>query len=99
LDQIPVCTAYEVGGERITYMPASTRRMEAIKPIFEVLPGWKKSTQGISCISKLPPEAQHYLAFLEEKTGVEIGSVSNGPERNETMIVQGSKLEKLLGAC
>jgi adenylosuccinate synthase len=96
LDEIPVCIAYEVGGERITHMPASTRRMEAIKPIFEVLPGWKKSTQGISCIDKLPPQAQRYLEFLEEKTGVEIGSVSNGPERNETMIVQGSKLQKLL---
>ena len=39
---------------------------------------------------------QQYLRFLEEKTGVEIGSVSNGPERNETMIVEGSKLERLL---
>jgi adenylosuccinate synthase len=34
---------------------------------------------------------------LEERTGVEIGSVSNGPERNETMIIPGSRLEKLLG--
>jgi adenylosuccinate synthase len=96
LDAIPVCVAYEVAGERITHMPASTRRMEAIQPIFESLPGWKRSTQGVSCISKLPTEAQRYLRFLEERTGVEIGSVSNGPERNETMIVQGSKLERLL---
>jgi adenylosuccinate synthase len=44
----------------------------------------------------LPDRAKEYLKFLEEKTGVEIGSVSNGPERNETMIVPGSKLEKLL---
>ncbi len=98
LDEIPVCVAYEVGGERITHMPASTRRMEVIKPIFETLPGWKRSTQGVSCIDKLPAQAQQYLKFLEEKTGVEIGSVSNGPERNETMIVQGSKLERLLSA-
>jgi len=98
LDQIPVCVAYEVAGEVITYMPASTRRMEAIKPIFETLPGWKKSTQGVSAIDRLPSEAQQYLRFLEERTGVEVGSVSNGPERNETMIVKGSKLERLLGA-
>ncbi len=96
LDEIPVCVAYEVGGETITHMPASTRRMELIKPIFETLPGWKKSTQGVSCIDRLPLEAQRYLEFLEKRTGVEIGSVSNGPERNETMIVQGSKLERLL---
>jgi adenylosuccinate synthase len=97
LDQIPVCVAYEVNGEIITHMPASTRRMEAIKPIFETLPGWKKSTQGIACIDKLPAGAQAYVKFLEEKTGVEIGSISTGPERNETMIVQGSRLERLLG--
>lgn len=97
LEQIPVCVAYEVAGEVITHMPASTRRMEAIKPVFEILPGWKKSTQGVSRIGDLPSEAQQYLRFLEKKTGVEIGSVSNGPERNETMIVEGSKLERLLG--
>ncbi len=96
LDEIPVCVAYEVDEKVITHMPASTRRMEAIKPVFEKLPGWKKSTQGITSLSQLPAEARRYLDFLESKTGVEIGSVSNGPERSETMIVSGSKLENLL---
>jgi adenylosuccinate synthase len=96
LESIPVCVAYEVDGKTVTQMPASTRRMAAIKPIFEKLPGWKRSTRGITSLSQLPPHAQDYLKFLEEKTGVEIGSVSNGPERNETMIVPGSKLEQLL---
>src|SRR5579875_2057925 len=89
LDVIPVCVAYEVDGKVITHMPASTRRMEAIKPLFERLPGWKQSTQGIANLADLPGRAKDYLKFLEERTGVEIGSVSNGPERNETMIVPG----------
>jgi adenylosuccinate synthase len=96
LEEIPVCVAYEVDGKVVTQMPASARRMEAIKPVFERLPGWKTKTQGIAEISTLPGTAQSYLKFLEAQTGVEIGSVSNGPERNETMIVPGSKLEKLL---
>jgi adenylosuccinate synthase len=96
LEEIPVCVAYEVDGKVVTLMPASTRRMEAIKPVYERLPGWKTKTQGIAQIDKLPAAAQNYLKFLERQTGVEIGSVSNGPERNETMIVAGSKLEKLL---
>ncbi|MDQ2775076.1 MAG: adenylosuccinate synthetase, partial [Acidobacteriota bacterium] len=78
------------------HMPASTRRMEAIKPVFERVPGWKQSTRNASKLSDLPKQARDYLNFLEEKTGVEIGSVSIGPERNETMIVSGSKLERLL---
>jgi len=77
-------------------MPASTRRMESIKPIFEHLPGWKSSTRGMTQLKDLPTKARDYLRFLEEKTGIEVGSVSNGPERNETMIVPGSKLERLL---
>jgi adenylosuccinate synthase len=96
LEEIPVCVAYEVDGNVVTQMPASTRRMEAIKPVYERLPGWKTRTQGIAQIDKLPAAAQDYLKFLEARTGVEVGSVSNGPERNETMIVAGSKLEKLL---
>jgi adenylosuccinate synthase len=96
LDEIPVCVAYEVDGTVITHMPASTRRMEAIKPVFERVPGWKQSTRNGTKLGDLPKQAQDYLNFLEEKTGVEIGSVSIGPERNETMIVSGSKLERLL---
>ena len=96
LDEVPVCVAYEVDGKVITHMPASTRKMDAIKPVFERVPGWKTKTQGITHLSDLPARARDYLRFLEEKTGVEIGSVSNGPERSETMIVPGSKLEQLL---
>jgi adenylosuccinate synthase len=96
LEEIPVCVAYEVDGQVITHMPASTRRMEAIKPVFEALPGWRQATRGIADLKNLPSAARGYLNFLQEKTGVEIGSVSNGPERSETMIVPGSRLEKLL---
>jgi adenylosuccinate synthase len=67
-----------------------------IKPVFEKLPGWQTKTQGVAQMDKLPKPAQNYLKFLAERTGVEIGSVSNGPERNETMIIPGSKLDKLL---
>ena len=96
LDEVPVCIAYEVDGARITHMPASTRRMEAIKPVYERLPGWKQSTRNASTIDQLPAAARRYLDFLEAKTGIEVGGVSIGPERNETLTVPGSKLQELL---
>jgi adenylosuccinate synthase len=96
LDQVPVCVAYEVDGKVITQMPASTRGMEAIKPVFEYLPGWKQSTRNATRLDHLPRQARDYLNFLEQKTEVEVGSVSIGPERNETMIIAGSNLERLL---
>lgn len=96
LESIPVCVAYEIEGKKVTHMPSSTRGMETIRPVYEHLPGWKTTTRGTTTLSALPPQAKEYLRFLEGKTGVEIGSVSNGPERSETMIVPGSKLERLL---
>jgi len=44
----------------------------------------------------LPERARAYLKFLEDKTGVEVGGISTGPERNETIIRAGSKLERLI---
>ena len=96
LPTVPVCVAYEVDGKQMTQMPASTRRMEAVRPIFEYLPGWNQPTRDIRAVADLPPQAQAYLQFLEDRTGVEVGAVSNGPERNETLFVRGSVLERLL---
>jgi adenylosuccinate synthase len=97
LDEIPVCIRYRLKGEEVTEMPATYRALEAIEPVYEKLPGWRTSTRGISRFDELPAEARSYLRFLEERTGVEVGGVSTGPERNETIIRSGSKLERLIG--
>ena len=97
LAEIPVCTGYKVNGKQTHEMPASIREIESIEPIYKVLEGWHCSTKGTSSFDELPEKAKTYLNFLEEKTGVEVGCVSNGPERSETIVRVGSKLEKLLG--
>ncbi len=97
LDEIPVCVRYRLKGEEVTEMPATYRALEAIEPVYEKLPGWRTSTRGISRFDELPAEARSYLRFLEDRTGVEVGGVSTGPERNETIIRAGSKLERLIG--
>jgi adenylosuccinate synthase len=71
--------------------------MEQVEPVYEELPGWPVPTSGMTSYDALPREARDYVAFLEERTGVEVGCVSTGPERNQTMIRPGTKLEKLLG--
>ena len=78
-------------------MPATNREIAAIEPVFEKLPGWKRSTRGTSSYDALPHQAKDYVMFLAQQSGVEVGSVSTGPERNETMILKGSRLESLLG--
>lgn len=95
-DAIPVCVAYRCGGRELPSMPATVAEIERIEPVFESVPGWKTSTFGIDSYENLPPRAKDYLAFLESRTGVEAGCISTGPERNQTIVRPGSRLEKLL---
>jgi adenylosuccinate synthase len=97
LEEIPVCTGYRLRGAEVTEMPATYRALEEIEPVFETLAGWRTPTRGIAQYDELPERARAYLKFLEDSTGVEIGGVSTGPERNETIIRAGSKLERLIG--
>lgn len=97
MSTIKVCTAYEVNGELMDAMPPENALMEKIEPVYEELPGWSTPTANVTSYDELPKEAKDYIAFLEEKTGVEVGCVSTGPERTQTIVRSGSKMEKLLG--
>jgi adenylosuccinate synthase len=97
LEEIPVCTGYRVDGAPVNEMPATYRGLEAIEPVYQNLPGWRSVTRGIVKYEDLPAAARDYLEFLEARTGVEIGGVSTGPERNETILRPGSKLDRLIG--
>lgn len=97
LGELKVCTAYRVHGEVTEEMPAANLLLEQVEAVYETLPGWDAPTSGITRYEDLPQTARDYIAFLEERTGVEIGAVSTGPERSETIVRPGSKLGKLLG--
>jgi adenylosuccinate synthase len=87
LDEIPVCTGYEIDGKRVDTMPADVRGLESIKPVYTKLKGWKQSTMDAKEFGDLPKLAQEYLRFLEGESGAKIGMVSTGPDRDQTMIL------------
>ena len=60
-------------------------------------PAGKPLPSGSHAYDALPAKAKDYLAFLESRTGVEVGSISTGPERNQTIVRAGSKFQKLVG--
>jgi adenylosuccinate synthase len=95
-DKIPVCVGYRAGGRELSEMPPTVAEIETIEPVYECMPGWSTSTFGISSYDKLPVKAKEYLAFLESRTGVEVGCISTGPERNQTIVRPGSRFEKLV---
>lgn len=82
LDEIPVCTGYEIDGEVTTEFPV-TSRLEKAKPVLEVLPGWKCDIRGIRKYEDLPENCRRYVEFVEEKIGFPITMVSNGPGRED----------------
>lgn len=97
LPEIPVCVSYRVDGKLTSEMPATFREMLTVEPVYEKVPGWQASTRGCSSFDALPGKAQDYIGFLESRTGVEVGCISTGPERTETIVRSGSKLANLFG--
>lgn len=90
LDEIPVCTGYEIDGEITTQFPV-TCKLEKAKPVLELLPGWKCDIRGIRTYEELPENCRKYIEFIEEKIGYPITMVSNGPGR-EDIIYRESRL-------
>jgi adenylosuccinate synthase len=86
LDAIPVCTGYRFEDATLAEMPADTAVLEACEPVYEVLPGWKASTEGVRDWKALPENARCYVERLSELVGAEIGLVSTGPDRDHTVI-------------
>lgn len=93
LDEIKVCTGYEIDGEKVDTFPAVSNDLRQIKPVYETLEGWKSETLGITKIEDLPEKARAYVDFLSDSIGVEIGLISTGPERDQTIILQDSVME------
>src|SRR5881398_1544943 len=92
LDEIKVCVGYNLNGKKCESLPAVSQDLRRVEPIYETLPGWKSETLGITDLRELPPKAREYINFLSNQIGVEIGLVSTGPERSQTIIVRESAL-------
>ncbi|WP_254031031.1 adenylosuccinate synthase [Planktothrix agardhii] len=88
LDEIKVCIAYDIDGERCEHFPSSARTFARCEPIYETLPGWKESTADCRKLEDLPQTALDYLKFLAELMKVPIAIVSLGASRDQTIIVE-----------
>ncbi len=82
LDEIPVCTGYEIDGKVTTDFPV-TAMLEKAKPVWKVLPGWKCDIRGIRDYAELPENCRNYVEFIEGQIGYPITMVSNGPGRGD----------------
>ena len=93
LEEIKVCVGYEIDGEKVDTFPAVSLDLQQIKPVYETLEGWKSETLGTTKLEDLPTKAREYVEFLSNSIGVEIGLISTGPERDQTIILPDSVME------
>jgi len=82
LDEIPVCTGYEIDGEVTKDFPVTTKLKKA-KAVYTVLPGWKQDIRGIKNYDELPENCRKYIEFIEKEIGYPITMISNGPKRED----------------
>ena len=81
LEEIPICVAYNIDGERTTTFPVSAL-LERASPVWEKMPGWRCDIAQIRTVADLPAAAQRYMERIEELIGVTIRWISVGPQRD-----------------
>ena len=86
-DDVPVGTGYHLEGETCEGMPADVEALERVEPVYERLPGWKRSTGNARKLADLPAPARAYLDRIEELSGVPIRYVSVGTRRDQIIEV------------
>ena len=93
LKKIEVCTGYKIDGQEYDYLPSDEFLFDKINPIYKSIDGWESSTKGINTMNKLPDNAKKYINILEELIDTKISIISTGPERKETIDVNGILLD------
>ncbi len=81
LDELKVCVAYEIDGERRESFPSWLDMLERARPVYESLPGWSEDISAVTRWEDLPENCRRYVDRLADLCGVEVGIVSNGPGR------------------
>ncbi|MFJ6533394.1 adenylosuccinate synthase [Microbacterium sp. NPDC091662] len=89
LEQIPVCVAYDVDGERFDEVPVNQTDFHHAKPILEYFPGWNEDISVARTFEDLPQNAQDYVLALEKMSNTRISVIGVGPERDQVIVRHG----------
>lgn len=86
-EQIPVCVAYEINGERVSRLPMTQTDFHHAVPVYEYLDGWTEDISEARTFSELPKNTQAYVRRLEELVGCRISGIGVGPSREQSVVV------------
>jgi adenylosuccinate synthase len=84
--EIPVCTAYRLpDGSTTDEFPAHQSDFHHANPVYETLPGWIESLDGVATPDELPDNARRYVELVEERLEVPVSLVGTGAERERVL--------------
>ena len=86
LDELRVCTAYEIDGKTTTRFPTDLRTLSRATPVYESLPGFSGDMRAADGVGDLPLAAQDYLQFVSDRLDVPITVIGTGPKREQTLV-------------
>ena len=86
-EEIKMCVAYKYKGEILNEIPASLKVLAEVEPVYETFVGWNTDISKIRKYEDLPENAKKYLERMAEVTGIKLGIVSVGPNRDETIVL------------
>ena len=85
-DEVKVCTGYTINGTVMRNYPDRPDMLTHAVPVYETLPGWKSSTEGITKFADLPQSAQQIVKIVERETGIPVSMVGTGPSRDAMVV-------------
>jgi adenylosuccinate synthase len=85
-DEVKVCTGYTINGAVMRNYPDRPDMLKHAVPVYETLPGWKSSTEGITKFADLPQSAQQIVKIVERETGIPVSMVGTGPSRDAMVV-------------
>ncbi len=88
IEELKICTHYELNGQEIDYVPANIDDFAKCKPIYITTPGWSEDITNVESFDALPANAKKYLQLIEKHCGVDISLFSVGPDRKQTIVVK-----------
>lgn len=88
METIKVCTSYVDGQRSYKNFPSDSRILTTVEPVYEEVPGWQESLNGVTRWEDFPTAAKDYLKYIEEITGVPVSIASVGASREQTIMLR-----------
>lgn len=87
IESLKACTSYKIEGKEIMEIPFQMQKME-IEPIYKSFEGWNSDISEVSDFKDMPEKMKSYISFLNQYLNVPVKYISNGPGREQIVMVE-----------